>query len=314
MKAESVHLKREGLLTLSRFVHALKVRNRTRTPTPQDSGVGGKSMQMLRRILECARSPRLSVGRPWAAAGLLLLSTMAYFPARGETPDSAQTFFRQGIDAYRSGDYARAAVAFGESERREAAPGTLRNLGIAEWQRGEVGRAILAWEQTLWVNPFEHATRQNLQFARRTAQVESPNLAWYEEISNWLPASWWAWITVAGLWLAIGMLILPGVFRQRKAAWHQAVAALGFMVFLLSLPAQLGVHTRSQLGFVVEKNAPLRLTPTADAQVVIHLAEGKPVRSERAHGNYVLVRTPEGQRGWLDQQQLGFIGSGVLNQ
>jgi len=216
--------------------------------------------------------------------------------------------FQQGVQAYRVSDYSRAASAFRESARRKPASGTLQNLGNAEWQGGAVGRAILAWEQALWLDPFNGAARGNLQLARKTAQVDSPDLSWYEVVSTWLPASWWAWITGAGLWLAVGMLILPGILRQRKATWHQAAAALGFMVFLLSLPAQLGVHTRSRIGFVLEKDAALRLTPTAESQVVTRFPAGKPARCERTRGNYLLVRiSPEGLRGWIEKGQLGFV-------
>src|SRR5208337_764167 len=121
-------------------------------------------------------------------------------------PDS---MFQQGVQAYRVSDYSRAASAFRESARRKPASGTLQNLGNAEWQGGAVGRAVLAWEQALWLDPFNVAARGNLQLARKTAQVDSPDLSWYEVVSTWLPASWWAWITGAGLWLAVGMLMLP---------------------------------------------------------------------------------------------------------
>jgi hypothetical protein len=197
---------------------------------------------------------------------------------------------------------------FRAGARKQPASGALQNLGNAEWQQGEVGRAILAWEQALWVDPFNGTVRADLRFARKTAQVDTPELGWYEVVSTWLPAGWWAWITGGGLWLAVGMLMLPGILRQRKAGWHQSVAALGLTVFLLSLPAQYGVHTRSRLGFVTGKEAGLRLTPTAEAQSITRLPAGKPVRQIRRRGNYVLVRTsPDGQRGWLAQDEVGLV-------
>ena len=114
----------------------------------------------------------------------------------------------------------------------------------------------------------------DLRFARKTAQLEAPELAWYEVISTWLPGNWWAWIAGASLWLAVGMVMLPGILRWRKATWHQAVAAFCLMVFLLSIPAYIGLHTRSRLGFVLQPDTVLRLTPTVEAQAVTRLAAG----------------------------------------
>ena len=171
-----------------------------------------------------------------------------------------------------------AAEAFRQSVTLQPASGALQNLGNAEWQRHRTGAAILAWEQALWLDPFNQSARQNLRFARKTAQLEAPDLAWYEVISTWLPVSWWAWIAGVSLWLAVGMVLLPGILRRRKATWHQAIAALGLMVFLLSVPAHIGVETRSRIGFVLQKDTPLRLTPTLEAQAVTRLAAGEPAR------------------------------------
>jgi hypothetical protein len=123
-------------------------------------------------------------------------------------------------------------------------------------------------------------------------------------ISTWLPVGWSGWIAGGSLWLAVGMVILPGILRQRKAAWHQAVAALALMVFLLSIPALFGVQTRARIGFVLEKDTPLRLTPTLEAQAITRLAPGEPARLLRARGRYVLIRTGH-TLGWVERDQFG---------
>jgi tetratricopeptide (TPR) repeat protein len=217
---------------------------------------------------------------------------------------SPEARFQDGVAAYRAGDYAIAAEAFRESVTLQPASGALQNLGNAEWQRRRTGAAILAWDQALWLDPFNRPARENLRFARKNAQLEAPDLAWYEVISTWLPVSWWAWIAGASLWLAVGMGLLPGILRQRKATWHQAFAAVALMVFLLSVPADVGVETRSRIGFVLQKDTPLRLTPTLEAQAVAHLVAGEPARLVRTRGNYVLIRTNR-TLGWVEQDQLG---------
>jgi hypothetical protein len=107
--------------------------------------------------------------------------------------------------------------------------------------------------------------------------------------------------------------VLPGILRWRKAAWQQAVAALALTVFLLSLPAQLGLGTRSRLGFVAIKDVPLRLTPTREAQYITRLSAGDPARLERIHGNYFLIRTSRSV-GWVERAEFQLICGSVGRQ
>ena len=260
------------------------------------------------------RSPKAEIRRPKEARNLkwtnkagfclmLLVVGVCATLARGAAFEDA---FREGVAAYRIGDYAGAVKAFQQSTRRQLASGTLQNLGNAEWKLGRTGPAILAWERALWLDPFHKAARMDLSFARKTAQLEAPDLAWYEVISTWLPANWWAWIAGVSLWLAVGMVMLPGILRLRKATWHQAVSAFCLMVFLLSVPAYIGLHTRSRIGFVLQADTLLRLTPTLEAQAVTRLAAGEPARLVRTRGPYVLLRTSR-TLGWVERAQCGLI-------
>jgi len=214
--------------------------------------------------------------------------------------------FQQGLEAYRLGGYAEATKLFETAISQRPASGDYLNLGLAEWHRGQVGTAVLAWEKARWIDPYDSAARENLAYARQMAGISKPDYSWYERTSEWLPINAWAWLAGISLWVAVGMALLPGVFRWRKAAWQQAVAALALALFFLSLPAHYGVLTRTRIGFVLEKNLPLRLTPTAEAEVLMKLAAGDPVRELRVRGDYVLVRAVEGQ-GWLERSKVGWV-------
>jgi len=242
--------------------------------------------------------------RRWHAilGGLLL----ALFGILVDCQGSAESLFKDGIEAYQTGQFAGAAQAFRESTVAQPAAGTLVNLGVVEWRRGRTGPAILAWEQALWVDAFDQRAHDNLRFGRTMAGVDSPPLTWYEAASTWLPTNSWAWITGGGLWLALGMLLLPGICRWRRAGWQQVLVVLGLCVFLLSLPAQVGIATRSQLGFVLAKKTPLRLSPTAESETIVDLAAGEPLRRLRERGNYVFVQV-HSSVGWVEREDIGLI-------
>jgi hypothetical protein len=239
---------------------------------------------------------------------LLLLTGVLGVPAVSAA--GFEESFRRGVEQYRTGDWQGAATAFQQSLQVRPAAGTLQNLGLAEWRLGQNGAAVLAWERALWLDPYDKAVQQNLQYARKTAQLESPELAWYEVVSTWLPLNWWAWIAGISFWVGIGLTVLPGTFGTRRRAWHQALAAIAIMVFLLALPGYAGIRTRSRVGFILEKNTPLRLTPTSGAQAVTYMAPGDPARLLRVRGDYFLVRAHR-TVGWIKRSQLGLVSAEV---
>ncbi len=221
-------------------------------------------------------------------------------------PAFAQDFFAQGSREYAAGHYEQAAASFNQAVETAPSAGAWQNLGNAEWQSGETGPAVLAWERAQWLDPFAANPRGNLRFARKAHLLEAPDLLWYEICSTWLPVNLWPWLASASCWLAIALVMLPGILRWRKAGWHQALAAAGFAVFLLTIPAMVGVHTRTKIGVVLAQDAPLRLTPTSEAQSVARLAAGETARLERERGRYLFIRTGTAA-GWIDRAQFGFI-------
>jgi hypothetical protein len=160
-------------------------------------------------------------------------------------------------------------------------------------------RAIIAWERALLLNPRSRDSENNLSFAREIAQLESPDWTWCEIAASWLPEKIWAWIACASFWFAIGMLIVPGVLRWKKTATQQAAVALGLVLFLLSLPANYGIWTRSRIGFAYRNDTALKLTPTKDGEPITRLAAGEP-------GRVLLIRTRR-MTGWIERDGFEFI-------
>ena len=245
----------------------------------------------------------MSSGKTFYVCVLVLaVLVCAVNPSRAATND----FFANGLELSRAGQFPEAAAAFENSAQVQPAAGTLLNLGLAEWQRGHAGAAILAWEQAHWIDPFDPRVETNLKFARQAAQVDIPQLTWFEAVSTWLPPNSWIWLASATLWLAVGLLLLPGIFQRRKAGWQQWLAALAFGIFLFSLTANFGVVSRTQVGFVIKKNVSLKLTPTHGGEVISTLAAGEPARRLRTRGDYVFIRTP-GASGWIEQDEFQLI-------
>lgn len=233
---------------------------------------------------------------------LLLVASIGGVCRAQETND----LFAQGTAMVKSSHFTEAAATFEKAAAAQPAVGTLLNAGLAEWQRGHAGEAILDWERAHWINPCNGQVEGNLNFAREVAQVDAPELKWSESVSLWLPPDIWVWVSGVSLWVAVGMLIVPGVLRLRKAGWHQGLAAMAFGVLLFSLIANYGVVSRRDIGFVIHSNAQLRLTPTGQSEIISTLTSGEPARCLRQHGDYFLIRTALGE-GWIDRQHFGLV-------
>jgi Bacterial SH3 domain len=271
--------------------------------------MGSKREGFIRRILSqrCAVRRGSQLRRTCQVATFLLISTVLSLSRNCHASEiSARELFTRGSQAYADGNFEKAAARFLESATAAPASGTWHNVGDAEWQLGRTGPAVLAWERALWLNPYNTNAHSNLRFARKAKLLDAPELRWSEICSTWLPVNAWPWIAMLSLWLAVAMVILPGVFGRRKAGWHQALAAAGFAIFLLTIPALIGIHSRARIAVVLERNTNLRLTPTADAQATAHLAAGETVRLERRRGNYFFVRAETGT-GWIHRTQVALI-------
>jgi tetratricopeptide (TPR) repeat protein len=217
--------------------------------------------------------------------------------------------FLQGIELGRDGEFPEATAAFEKAAQAHPAVGTYINLGLSEWNRGHAGTAILAWEKARWIDPRDARAIGNLAFARQVAEVDTPQLKWFEEASTWLPPNDWVWIAGASLWLAVGALVLPRILRRNRRGWQQTLTALGLGAFLFSVTANVGVVSRTNIGFVVKKTAPLLLTPTREGEVVSSLNAGEPGRRLRARGNYYYIRTAGGA-GWIEKSDFGLVCDG----
>lgn len=231
------------------------------------------------------------------AVALAIFHAIATQCSVAQTPDDR---FKKASEAYSVGEFADAVYELRElvGEGRFSA-GALHNLGDAEWKVGRHGHAILAWERALSMNPFAKNTEANLRFARHNARVDALSLAWHERYSTALPGGWWIAIASAGLWGGVALLALPRLLGWRRADWHQGVAAALLAVFLLCGPALFGLWRRAQFGVVLEDDAPLRLTPTREAETLAKLPAGEMARVERERGEYFYVRADGDRSGWV---------------
>jgi len=238
-------------------------------------------------------------------ANLLGLLLVLCATTAAATPDER---FAAARKAYLAEDYAEAAYQLRELPAAgEWSHGALHNLGNAEWKVSRPGYAILAWERARALDPFNRNTVANLRFARTQAQLIVPEPAWFEQYSQWLPSAAWLWSASLGLWGGVALLTLPRLVGTRRADWHQGVAALLLAVFLLAVPALVGLHTRGQIGVVLEDETNLRLSPTQEGESLAKLAAGEMGRVEAVRDDYLYIRAEGDRAGWVQKREFARV-------
>ncbi len=244
-------------------------------------------MKNLRPILLCVCLMLASIDGARAADG----------------PLDPQSAFTRANAAFAAGDYDAAADGFrsmlGEGHVSTA---LLYDLGNADSKAGRTGEAILNYERALTLSPRDPDVIANLRQTRTAANLSEPERTRWEQMAASLTIDEWAWFAVACLWTACALI---GGYALRADAERRPTRLLVAGVFGLTaaalMAAGLAVARLDDLdrAVLVGPGPALRVAPFESATVSTELAAGQLVEIERRHESFVLVRTAEGQAGWM---------------
>lgn len=205
----------------------------------------------------------------------------------------------QANAAYEAGQFAEAAEQY-EAMLAEDGPraGVLQNLGSAYFRMGDFGRAILAFERALLLEPRNPDLRANLKLARDEAAVfEDRDVDWREWFLGIAPRRGWSMIALGGaLLLPLGAGLW--VFWKRRRMVGAASAALGLLVLGVSLYALESRSDEADDGIVLGSPATVRISPFPTADERGSLAAGKRVNVGREEAGFRWVEA-EAVRGWV---------------
>ena len=235
----------------------------------------------------------------------LLAALLAIIVSTGQVgaAPASQSLFHQANDAYGSGNFPKAITLYQEVLASGGHSANLfLNLGNSYAQDGQVGQAILSYERGLRLAPDDADLQGNLQLLRREKGLFG------ETVPGWQPfhllsLDRWALLALAALlFLAIWQvtaLTLPWARR-----WRLAATLVGLFLLLLASTGVAVRHRSFNSSVILADNARLLLSPFPAAASVGAIQEGRLVRVEKRHGEYLYVADENGRRGWLIESQL----------
>lgn len=239
----------------------------------------------------------------------------AILPALARGGDSSPAaIFPEANEAYRAGDYGKAARLYESLVAKEWKPAAVYyNLGNTYFKQDQIGRAILSYEEARRIKPRDRDAAANLKYVRSLLEYRIEDKRnWYERaLDGFLRFFTFQEIGLASL--AVGVLFwlswgIP-LYRNPGAPWGGKrkgllVVALG----VFSLLGMKGIHEGTvQEAIVLKAKAAVRYGPSHKDQVALRLGEGMKVRLVKRAGEWSRVVLTNGETGWIYEEDLGVI-------
>lgn len=229
-------------------------------------------------------------------------------PHQGAAQNALETSFGEANAAYAAGEYDRAATEFRAlAETGPVSGPMLYDLANAESKAGRPGEAVLNYERALSLSPRDPDALANLRQTRTAANLPEPERTRWQEAAAALTVDEWSWLASAALWAAC---LLLGLHALRTDADRRPprvlVATLAALLMSVAVGGSFAAMRLADLdrAVVVGPAPALRVAPFESATVSTELPAGSLVEIDRLHEDFALVRTQEGQAGWMPKSEV----------
>jgi len=221
--------------------------------------------------------------------------------AHADTSLKAQ--FHQGNVYYQNENYAAAIDAYTAILAQQQSANLHYNLGNAYFKTGDYGLAILHYRKARILDPRNPEFKANLQFAIDAADVNHPANSWLDNYAYLMQVNTWTWLATALLWISIALAVLPRYFKcQGILPW--VLCCTTSLMLGLCLIGLYGYHSQRNDAVVVVPDAPIKVAPAKNVQPKSFLANAEFATISRQQGDYYLIRTFNGQSGFIRKEDL----------
>ena len=219
----------------------------------------------------------------------------------------AQSDFDAANAAYAEGRYDEAATLYQAMIDEQPNATLYYNLGNAQFKKGELAQAILAYERALRLEPNHKDAQYNLAFAqsRITDNIVEQDFfvsSWVRAVRNRLSESTWLILSISLFVLALVGLLLFLLGREpwlRKTAFHVAWVALLFSLIAGLNAASL--HKRDTLrneAIITQGVVNAKSSPDRSGTDLFTLHEGTKVTIRETIGEWSNVSVGQNV-GWI---------------
>lgn len=240
----------------------------------------------------------------------IVICTILIFILSGAEAQTPQERYSQAGELYGAGDFSGAAAVYKKLyEEGFSSSDLLYNAGNAFFKTGDNASAILFYERARLVAPADEDIDYNLQIARSkvTDRFETvPQLffvRWFDFLALLASTNIWA---VTAIVMFVAALLFAVIFltfaraRGRLLSFWLAVAALLLSALTVSLALRNNSLVNNNSRAVVTCSIVTgRSAPGDNGSELFVIHSGATVTVEQELGDFLEVRLPDGNKGWL---------------
>jgi len=240
----------------------------------------------------------------------IVICTILIISLYGAEAQTPQERYSQAGELYGSGDFSGAAALYKKLyEEGFRSRDLLYNAGNAFFKTGDNASAILFYERARLVAPADEDIDYNLQIARSrvTDRFETvPQLffvRWFDFLALLASTNIWAVTAIAMFVAAMLFAVIFLTFaraRGRLLSFWLAVAALLLSVLTVSLALRNNSLVNNNSRAVVTCSIVTgRSAPGDNGSELFVIHSGATVTVEQELGDFLEVRLPDGNKGWI---------------
>jgi tetratricopeptide (TPR) repeat protein len=183
------------------------------------------------------------------------------------------------------------------------------NLGNCYYKTGEIGKCILNYERALALDPNDSDIKYNLDLANMRirddiAVVDELILSiWWRNILQLFTVNTWATLSIIFIWLGLAGLIafrFSNVLKVRRAGFYLFISGLFLSVLICIITVSSNRYNRThQFAVVMTPSAILKSEPNESSTNLSLIHEGLKIQLLETQGNWVEIKLPDGNVGWL---------------
>ncbi len=236
---------------------------------------------------------------------LILMVSPAYLYCQEES-----VIFDKGIEQYELGDYQGAVKSWEKLISAGFVSSDLYyNLGNALFKDENIPGAILYYEKSLLIKPFNEDIRYNLEIARSYTVDSFETITefffvkWFKMLSLIFSSNYWALISLVLFILTLTLLLIY-LFSGRLNI--KKISFIFSLFFLFSSLATISLSHQNRIITIKNRDAIIfspvvtgRSSPDKSGNDLFVIHEGTRVKIEDELGEWYKIRLSDGNIGWV---------------
>jgi len=196
-------------------------------------------------------------------------------------------------------------------------PEVYYNLGNAHYKSSHIALAILNYERAKKLSPADEDINYNLKMAnaKLADKIESlPQLFitdWWNSFLLSLSEKNWSILFIVFIWIGFTGLLIYFLTKNRSTkqlGFIICVSGFAFsFLFLFVARKSHNISMSRNEAIVLTSSVSIKGSPSEQGTNLFILHEGTKVHLEQTNGDWLEVKIPNGNRGWIKSSDLAII-------